>query len=147
MMLKNRKFIKGTALCLIVALMTGSFVLSKKNSKADSAESDAKYDLSNLTESNKAIIKENIKKFTDCFRTNNVEITIDNIDKLYSEFDKRNKITDEVVDELLSCSTDKFILQYLKNESSQISSVIENISEDNENHSMTNILRSQNDCF
>ena len=66
---------------------------------------------------------------------------------MYAEFDKRNEITDEVVDELLSCSTDKVILQYLKNETTQISSVINNLSEDNENHSMTNILRSQNNNY
>lgn len=51
--LKNKKFIKGTSLCLIIALIMGGFILTKKISKADSTEPNTNYDLSNLTESEK----------------------------------------------------------------------------------------------
>ena len=104
MILSNKRFIKGMALFLVVALMIGNFVFEKKNLKAATINE------------NEVANDDNYKEFIKKFRKDGVDITITSLDKLYNEFNSYDSIDDSVREEILAKTSDEVIIQFLLEE-------------------------------
>ena len=107
MRMRKKKFTKFMSLTLAAILVAGVVTvmgMKKINSKADSI---------NQT---KVEMDDSVKALIQKYRKSNTEITINTVDDLYSEFNKRDTVDSNTAEELLAMSSDEVIVQFINDE-------------------------------
>ena len=106
-MIKKGSVVKFLSMGLAVAIIAGGVIFS--NIKSHASEENIVSQSSNTK--NKEV-EEYIKKL----RKMDSEIIIYNIDDLYKRLDEIENITNDKVEEVLACSSDDVIVEFIENE-------------------------------
>lgn len=125
---------KNFLIKILVSMMVISIIFSGLMLTSNLKSKASKDKNSGVVNENTLIDEEKMKELADEFRSDDKEITINSIDELYNVLDSYSEVTEEVVQEVLSKSSDRVVVKYIFNEIAKFSVIEEKMykSEKNE---------------